>query len=66
MKRQASRAIAIFSLLAAFVACSGWMTNSTTYAASSLDILDRQRGQSTPDPLSKPKIRECQLYHDLI
>lgn len=57
MKIQAARPIAILSLLAALVAGSGWLTNSTAHAASSLDILDRQRGQSIPEPLSKPKIK---------
>ncbi len=28
-----------------------------SYAASSLDVLDRQRGQEIPEPLSKPKIK---------
>lgn len=37
------------------MAGSGW--NSVAYAASTLDILDRQRGQNIPEPLSKPKIK---------
>ena len=28
-----------------------------SYAASSLDVLDRQRGQEIPEPLSKPRIK---------